>query len=226
MSHPNLILKRMKFPTIHIHTPRSINALTRIYKFGHYRSVLKVNKNTFFSKAYNLSMEYKNEMIPKGLVIGHLKVSKKSKKTSKSSKLKKLCIVEVGHFSKSAKSQISSKLQFLTKGPTFFHLIWSCHTTHVSYLQFHDQLLIFLFYLIFIDLIHFKSILIQIKSKNWWNKIFLIITGLHYHDTPNQIRIKPYCEQNILFEPILEALLMEIKSNLKSSMHMDSSPSF
>ena len=123
MTHPKIILKRMQFPTIHLHTPRLENSLTRSYKFGHYRSFLKVNKNTFFSKAYNFSMEYQNEMIPKGLVIGHLKVSKKSKKTSKSSKLKKLCIVEVGHFSKIAKSQLSSKLQFLTKGPTFFHLI-------------------------------------------------------------------------------------------------------
>ena len=123
MTHPKLILNRMKFPTIHLHTPISRNALSRSYKFGHYRSFLKVNKNTFFAKAYNLSMEYQNELRPKGLVREHLKVSKKSKNTSKSSKLKKLCIVEVGHFSKIAKSQLSSKLQFLTKGPTFFHLI-------------------------------------------------------------------------------------------------------
>ena len=134
MTHPKLIFKRIQFPTIHLHTPRSRNALTKSYKFGHYRSFLKVNKNTFFAKAYNLTMEYQNEMRPKGLVIGHLKVSKKSKNTSKSSKLKKLCIVEVGHFSKFAKSQLSSKLQFLTKGPTFFHLIWSCHATHVYHI--------------------------------------------------------------------------------------------
>ena len=133
MTHPKLILKRIKFPTIHLHTPRSINALTKSYKFGHYRSFFKVNKNTFFAKAYNLSMEHQNEMRTKGLVGGHLKVSKKSKNTSKSSKLKKLCIVEVGHFSKIAKSELSPKLQILTKGPTFFHLIWSCHATHVSH---------------------------------------------------------------------------------------------
>ena len=134
MTHPKLIFKRMQFPTINLHTPRSRNALTKSYKFGHYRSFLKVNKNTFFSKAYNLSMEFKNEMRPKGMIRGHLKVSKTSNNTSKSSNLKKLCIFEVGHFSKSAKSQLSSKLQFLTKGPTFFHLIWSYHTTHVSHL--------------------------------------------------------------------------------------------
>ena len=93
------------------------------YKFGHYRSFLKVNKNTFFAKAYNLSMEYQNDMRPKGLVIAHLKISKKSKNTSKSSKLKKLCIVEVGHFCKIAKSQLSPKLQILSNGPILFHLI-------------------------------------------------------------------------------------------------------
>ena len=123
MTHPKLILNRMQFPTIHIHTPISINALTRSYKFGHYRSFLKVNKNTFFSKSYNLSMEYQNEMRQKGFVRGHLKVSKKSKNTSKSSKLKKLCIVEVGHYCKIAKSQLSPKLQILSNGPILFHLI-------------------------------------------------------------------------------------------------------
>ena len=123
MTHPKLIFKRIQFPTIHLHTPRSRNALTKSYKFGHYRSFLKVNKNTFFSKAYNLSMEYKNVMIPKGLVIGHLNISKKSKNTSKSSKLKKLRIVEVGHFCKIAKSQLSPKLQILSNGPILFHLI-------------------------------------------------------------------------------------------------------
>ena len=123
MTHPKLILKKMQFPTIHLHTPRSINALTKSYKFGHYRSFLKVNKNTFFAKAYNLSMEYQNEMRPKGLVRGHLNISKKSKNTSKSSKLKKLCIVEVGHFYKIAKSQLSPKHQFLSNGPIVFHLI-------------------------------------------------------------------------------------------------------
>ena len=123
MTHQKLILNRIKFPTIHLHTPRSRNALTKSYKFGHYRSFLKVNKNTFFSKAYNLSMEHQNEMLPKGLVIGHLKVSKKSKNISKSSKLKTLCIVEVGHFLTIDKSKLSPKLLFLTKGPTFFHLI-------------------------------------------------------------------------------------------------------
>ena len=62
MTHPKLIFKRMQFTTIHIHIPRSKNLLTRSYEFGHYRSFWKVNKNTFFFKAYNLIMEYQNEM--------------------------------------------------------------------------------------------------------------------------------------------------------------------
>ena len=131
MIHPKLILKRMKFPTIHIHTTRSRNALTKSYKFGHYRSFLKVNKNTFFVKASNVSMEYQNEMRPNGLVIGNLKVSKKFKNTSKSSKLKKLCIVEVELFCKIAKSQLSPKLQILPHGPIIFHLFWVGIIAHV-----------------------------------------------------------------------------------------------
>ena len=134
MTHPKLILKRMQFPTIHLHLPSSKYALARSYEFGHYRSFWKVNKNTFFSKDYNLSMEDQNEIRPRGLVIGHLNVSKRSKNTSKSSKLKKLCIVEVGNFSKTAKSQLSSKLQILPNGPTFFplDLILSHYTRVIS----------------------------------------------------------------------------------------------
>ena len=123
MTHPKLIFKRMQFHTIHIHTPRSKNSLTTSYEFGHYSSFLKVNKNTFFSKAYNLSMEHKIDMRQKWLVIILLKVSKKSKNTYKSSKLKKLCIVEVGHFCKIAKSQLSPKLQIFSNGPILFHSI-------------------------------------------------------------------------------------------------------
>ena len=122
MTHTKIILKRMQFPAIHLHTPRSENALTRSYKFGHYRSFLRVNKNTFFSKAYNLNMEYQNEMRPKGLVIGHIKLSKKSENTSKELKLRKLCIVEVDLFCKIAKSQLSPKLQILPNGRILFHL--------------------------------------------------------------------------------------------------------
>ena len=203
MTHPNLILKRMQFPTIHLHLPRSKYALTRSYEFGHYRSFWKVNKNSFFVKASYMSMEYQNEMRPKGLIRGNLKISKKVKEPlqivkiaflpklitrawnikmrwdqkgwledisrflkipitpPKVHKLKKLCIVEVGHFSKFAKSQLSSKLQFLTKGPTFFHLIWSYQATHVSHIWFHGHSFIFLFYLILFDLIHFKSFKIK-----------------------------------------------------------------
>ena len=39
MTHQKLILNRMKFFTIHLHTPRSNNSLTRSYEFGHYTLV-------------------------------------------------------------------------------------------------------------------------------------------------------------------------------------------
>ena len=122
MTHPKLILKRMKFPTIHLHLPSSKYALTRSYEFRHYRSFWKVNKNTFFVKASYMSMEYQIEMRPKGLIIGHIKLSKKSKNTSKESKLRKLCIGEVDLFCKIAKSQLCPKLQILSNGPILFHL--------------------------------------------------------------------------------------------------------
>ena len=114
--------------------PRSINALTKNYKFGHYRSFFKVNKNTFFSIAYNLSMEHQNEMKPKGLIRGHLKVSKKFKNTSKSSKLKKLCIVEVEHFFQICQKSTILKTPIFDKRAHFFSLdlILSHHTRFLS----------------------------------------------------------------------------------------------
>ena len=120
MTHPKLILKKIQFPTINLHTPISINALTRSYKFGHYRSFLKVNKNTFFAKAYNFSMEYKNEMRPKGLVRVHLKLSKKSKNTSKSSKLKKFTLLKLGIFAKLPKVNYPQNFKFCQMGPFLF----------------------------------------------------------------------------------------------------------
>ena len=130
MTHPNLILKRMQFPIIYLRTRRSRNAFTKSYKFGHYRSFLKVNKNTFFAKAYNLSMEHQNEIRPKGLIRVHLKVSKKSKKTSKSSKLKKLCIDEVGHFFQKCQKSTILKTPIFDKRAHFFplDLVLSHHT--------------------------------------------------------------------------------------------------
>ena len=77
MTHPKLILNRMKFSTIHLHLPSSKYALTRSYEFGHYRSFWKVNKNTFFVKTSYINMEDSIEMRPKGLLRGHLKISKK-----------------------------------------------------------------------------------------------------------------------------------------------------
>ena len=130
MTHPKLILKRMQIPTVHLHPTSSKYALTRSYEFGHYRSFWKVNKNTFFVKASYISMEYQNEMRPKGLFRGHIKISNKSKNTSKESKLRNLCIVEVDHFCKIAKSQICSNLHFLLNGPKFLCLHFNYNIVH------------------------------------------------------------------------------------------------
>ena len=48
---------------------------------GHFEKSMKTH---VFVKASYLSMEYQIEMRPKGLVRGHLNISKKSKSTSKS----------------------------------------------------------------------------------------------------------------------------------------------
>ena len=86
---------------------------------GHFE---KSTKTPFFVKASYMSMEYKNEMIPKGLLRVHLELSKKSKNTLIESKLKELCIGEVDLFCKIAKSQKCLKLQFLSNGPNFLCL--------------------------------------------------------------------------------------------------------
>ena len=129
MTHPNLILKRMQFPTIHIHTPSSRNSLTRSYKFGHYRSILKVNENTFFSKAHNLRMEYKNEMRPKVLVIGHLKLSIKSKKTSKVQNWRSYALLKLGIFPKLPKVNYPQNFKFCQMG-SFFSTWFDLVTLH------------------------------------------------------------------------------------------------
>ena len=135
----------MQFPTIHLHTPSSRNALTRSYQFLHYRSISKVNKNALWVKGHNLRLVHPNDMGPKALVRGLQDLSKMSKNMVIWSKLSKIYIGEVGKFLWNGKSQLSLKLQFLTKGPTFFHLIHPCHATHVSHDQFQDQIIIFPF---------------------------------------------------------------------------------
>ena len=147
----------MPFSTIHLHLLSSKYALTRSYEFGHYRSFWKVNKNTSFVKDSYINMEYQINMRPKGFLRGHLKLSKKSNNTSKSSKLKKLCIVEVGHFCKIAKSQLCLKLQFLPNWPNLFHLFWVCIVAHVLQPCPCVYIIFLLIILILFELIWFKS---------------------------------------------------------------------
>ena len=162
----------MQLPTIHLHTPRSKYALTRSYEFWHYRSFLKVNKNTFFIKASNLRIEYENAMRPKGLIRGHLKLSKKSQNTFKESKLRKLCIGEVNPFCKIAKSQMCSKIYFLSNGPSFLWLNLGCDMVHDPNQHLHFICFINYFILIFY---HLKFKLNQINCKKYKRLIFVMI---------------------------------------------------
>ena len=125
MAHPKLILKRIQFHTIHLHTQRSNYALTISYEFWHYRSFWKVNKNTFFVKASYMRMEYQIEIRTKGLIRGHLKISKKSKNTSKESKLRKLCIGEVDLFLQNYQKSTMPKTSNFAKWAQSFSLVLS-----------------------------------------------------------------------------------------------------
>ena len=130
--HPRLILKRMKFPTIHIHTPRSRNSLTKNYQSLHYRSISKVNKSTLWVKGHNLILVNSNDMGPEALVRGLQELSKMSKNMVIWSKLSKLCIGEVGKFSWICKSQLCSKHLIFANGPqipcwNFTHNLCTTH---------------------------------------------------------------------------------------------------
>ena len=72
-------------------------------------------------------MEYKNEMRPKGLLRGHLKLSKKSNNPFKESKLRKLCIGEVDLFLQNCQKSIIPKTSIFAKWAQSFSLVLSCH---------------------------------------------------------------------------------------------------
>ena len=130
--HTMLILKRIQFPTIHLHTPRSRNALTKSYQLLHYRSISKVNKSTLWVKGHNLRLVNPNDMGPKALVRGLQELSKMSKNMVIWSKLSKLCIGEVGKFSWICKSQLCSKHLIFANGPQIssWNFIHDLCTTH------------------------------------------------------------------------------------------------
>ena len=91
------------------------------YKFRHYRSFQKGNKNTFWVKASYRNMEDSIDMELKGLFRGHPKLSKKSKNTSIGLKLEEICLIKVDNFCKIAKSQMCSKMHiFCQMGLTFY----------------------------------------------------------------------------------------------------------
>ena len=157
-AHPRLILKGIQLLTTHLQSSSSRNALMERYELKHYRSFQKVNKNTFWVKASYINMEDSIEMIQKGFLRGHPKISKKSKNTLIGSKLRKICIVKVGHFWKFAQSQQCPKLYFLHMGISF--QVWSLFLT----CSMTNKLLHASFTYLF-NLLWFYSFKIQIKSN-------------------------------------------------------------
>ena len=130
-------------------------ALTKMVFFVDFQKWPIMSK---FITSCECSEDFQNEMRPKGLVRGHLKLSKKSKNTSKSSKLKKLCIVEV-----------IPKTSIFDKRAHFFplDLILSHHTRVLSSISWP----IILFSILF-DFYWFNSFLINLNP----NKIQILIT--------------------------------------------------
>ena len=112
-------MKRIQLPTTHLNPSSSKNSLMKRYEFRHYRSFQKVNKNTFWVKDSYMNMEDPIEVKPKGLFIGHPKLSKKSKNTLLGSKWREICIIKVGHFWKFAQSQQCAKLHLFPHEPIF-----------------------------------------------------------------------------------------------------------
>ena len=146
----------------------------RRYKFIHYRSFSKVNKNTFWVKATYMSMEDPIEMKPKILFRRHLKLYKKSQNTSLGLKLEEICIVKVGHFWKIVKSQMCSKVYFLSNGPSFSWLYLVCDMVHDPNQHLHFICFIIYFILIFYYL-KFKLNQINCKNTKDWFLIWFFV---------------------------------------------------
>ena len=119
MTHPNLILKRIQ-PIKSIFSSQVQNMhsqeVMNLDIIGHFE---KSTKTPFFVKASYMNMEDSIEMGQKGLLRGHLKLSKNSKNTLIGSKLKELCIGEVDLFAKLPKVKYASNCNFCQMGPTF-----------------------------------------------------------------------------------------------------------
>ena len=147
----------MKFPTIHIHTPWSRNALTRSYKFGHYRSFLTVNKKTFWVKAYNLSMEFKMRWDQKGWLEDISRFIKSPWTIPKVQNWRSYALLKLDFFAKLPKVNYPQNFKFCQMGPLFFTCfelaLFPTFSSlgHVSISCFY-YLIWFLF-----ELIHFKS---------------------------------------------------------------------
>ena len=125
-----LILKGMTFTTTHLHIPRSRNALTKSYKFGHYRSFLKVNKNTFFPKLITWAWNIKMRWDQKGWLEDISRFLKSQRKLPKVQSWRSYALLNVDIFAKLPKVNYPQNIKFCQMGPffsTWFDLV-TLHT--------------------------------------------------------------------------------------------------
>ena len=155
MTHPKLILKRMQFPTIHLHTPRSRNALTKSYKFGHYRSFLKVNKNTFFPKLITWAWNIKMRWDQMGWLEDISNFLKSPRTLPKVQSWRSYALLKLGIFPKLPKVNYPQNFKFCQMGP--FFSTWFELASFPTCPSFSNELIFhfYFFILFFIEFIHF-----------------------------------------------------------------------
>ena len=131
-----MILKSMKFPTIHLQIPISKYALTRSYEFGHYRSFWKVKqKHLFLSKLHTCTWKTQLRWDQKGCLEDISNFLKSPRTPSKSKNWGSYALVKlIFFFAKLLKVNYASNCNLCQMGPIFctcFELVeWSTSPSH------------------------------------------------------------------------------------------------
>ena len=156
--------------------------VTNLDIIGHF---WKSTKTPFFPKLITWAWNIKIIWDQKGWLEDISRFLKSQRTPPKVQYWRSYALLKLDIFPNLPKVNYPQNSNFWQKGPLFpLDMVLSCHTRVPSLISWPN--IYFLFYLIFIDLIHFKSILNQIKSKNWWNRIFVIGTTFNLHDSSNQ----------------------------------------
>ena len=156
MTHPKLILKKMQFRTIHIHTRSSKNALTRSYEFWHYKSFLKVKKTPFLSKLITWAWYINLRWDQKGWLEDISSFLESPITSPKVQNWRSYALLKLDFFAKLPKVIYPQNFKFCQMGPLFSTLfelasLYTCPSfSHVSISHFY-YLIWFLF-----ELIYFK----------------------------------------------------------------------